>query len=97
EEEEPLPNGLLFMAFDNEQRGQKNYLDRGSNTVTFHIVTSFLAFNIGLQNYIQHTSIPWISNSLNRSHYESLFDVVPEMQEVLDKELHIYLLEIINL
>ncbi|RIB26512.1 hypothetical protein C2G38_2163148 [Gigaspora rosea] len=50
-----------------------------------------------LQNYIQHTSIPWISNSLNKSYYESLFDVVPEMQEVLDKKLHIYLLEIINL
>jgi len=32
-EPEPLPEGLLFMAFDNEQKGQKNYLDRGNNTV----------------------------------------------------------------
>ncbi|CAG8677034.1 8968_t:CDS:2, partial [Scutellospora calospora] len=27
----PLPEGLLFLAFDNEQKGQKNYLDRGFN------------------------------------------------------------------
>ena len=27
EREEPLPKGVLFLAFDNEQRGQKNYLD----------------------------------------------------------------------
>ncbi len=27
EYEEKLPEGLLFLAFDNEQRGQKNYLD----------------------------------------------------------------------
>jgi len=26
-QEELLPEGLLFLAFDNEQRGQKNYLD----------------------------------------------------------------------
>src|SRR6185369_12331051 len=45
EEEEHLPNGLLFLAFDNEQKGQKNYLDRGSNIVIYHIVTSFVAFN----------------------------------------------------
>ncbi|RIB29797.1 hypothetical protein C2G38_2154455 [Gigaspora rosea] len=30
-QEEPLPEGLLFLAFDNEQKGQKNYLDRGFN------------------------------------------------------------------
>ncbi|RIB21667.1 hypothetical protein C2G38_2175981 [Gigaspora rosea] len=29
--EEPLPEGLLFLAFDNEQREQRNYLDRGSS------------------------------------------------------------------
>src|SRR3954470_18448912 len=28
-EVQPHPKGLLFMAFDNEQKGQKNYLDRG--------------------------------------------------------------------
>ncbi len=27
EKEEALPKGLLFLAFDNEQKGQKNYLD----------------------------------------------------------------------
>jgi len=26
-QEELLPEGLLFLVFDNEQRGQKNYLD----------------------------------------------------------------------
>ncbi|RHZ89575.1 hypothetical protein Glove_13g299 [Diversispora epigaea] len=39
-EQSPLPDGLLFLAFDNEQKGQKNYLDRGHNMVIFHIVTS---------------------------------------------------------
>jgi len=43
-EQPPLPNGFLFLAFDNEQKGQKNYLDRGLNTVIFHTVTSFVAF-----------------------------------------------------
>ena len=56
EYEEKLPEGLLFLAFDNEQRGQKNYLDRGFNTMIFHIVTSFVAFNIGSQNKIQSTN-----------------------------------------
>jgi len=45
-QEELLPEGLLFLAFDNEQRGQKNYLDRGYNTVIYHIVTSFVTFNM---------------------------------------------------
>ncbi|CAG8584651.1 1522_t:CDS:2, partial [Scutellospora calospora] len=30
--EELLPKGLLFLAFDNEQKGQKNYLDQKFNT-----------------------------------------------------------------
>ncbi len=47
EHEEKLPEGLLFLAFNNEQRRQKNYLDRGFNTMIFHIVTSFVTFNIG--------------------------------------------------
>ena len=33
-EPQTLPNGLVFLAFDNEQKGQKNYLNRGDNTVT---------------------------------------------------------------
>lgn len=95
--EEPLPEGLLFIAFDNEQRGQKNYLDRGFNTVIYHTVTSFVAFNMVSQNKFQHTNFPWIYHSLNRSQYEELFDIDPQMQEVLDKELHIYLTDILDL
>src|SRR5581483_8619962 len=97
EREEPLPKGVLFLAFDNEQRGQKNYLDQGFNTVTFHIVTSFVAFNMELQNYMQHTNTPWASSSLNRMQYENLFSITSEMQEVIDKELYTYLSEIIEL
>ena len=44
-EQLPLPKGLLFLAFDNEQKDQKNYLDRGHNMIIFHTVTSFVAFN----------------------------------------------------
>ena len=95
--EEKLPEGLLFLAFDNEQRGQKNYLDRGFNTMIFHIVTSFVAFNMGLQNKIQSTNSPWLHSSLNRLQYEELFDVNAQMQDVIDKELHIYLSEILEL
>ncbi|GES81472.1 hypothetical protein GLOIN_2v1770734 [Rhizophagus clarus] len=32
-EQESLPKRLLFLAFNNEQRGQKNYIDRRFNTV----------------------------------------------------------------
>ncbi|RIB12676.1 hypothetical protein C2G38_2041630 [Gigaspora rosea] len=32
-QEELLPDGLLFVAFDNKQKGQKNYLDRGFNMI----------------------------------------------------------------
>ncbi|CAG8508152.1 6603_t:CDS:2 [Scutellospora calospora] len=34
---QPFPEGLIAMAFDNEQKGQKNYLDRGHNTVFCYI------------------------------------------------------------
>ncbi len=44
-EQLPLPKGLLFLIFDNEQKGQKNYLDQRHNTVIFHTVTSFVTFN----------------------------------------------------
>src|SRR6185312_7278821 len=93
---ERLPKGLLFFAFDNEQKGQKNYLDRGYNTVVFHTVTSFVAFNMSSQNNIQCSNTPWAFSSLSRSQYESLFDITSEMQEVIDKELHNYLSEILN-
>ncbi|RHZ88894.1 hypothetical protein Glove_20g27 [Diversispora epigaea] len=64
--EELLPEGLLFFAFDNEQKEQKNYLDRGSNTVIFHIVTK-------------------------------IFDISPQIQDTLDKELYNFLFEIVYL
>ncbi|RHZ72122.1 hypothetical protein Glove_246g9 [Diversispora epigaea] len=102
--EEPLPEGLLFLAFDNEQQGQKNYLDRGFNTVIYHIVTSFVSFNTGRMNKnrnpingLQHTDLPWMYDSLNKLQYEELFDVSPQMQEVIDIELHKYLADVLNL
>ena len=63
--EEALPSGLLFIGFDNEQKGQKNYLDRGFNKVVFHIVTSFVAFNMESNNKAQHTNDPWMHDSLS--------------------------------
>ncbi|RIB04524.1 hypothetical protein C2G38_2048366 [Gigaspora rosea] len=96
--EEPLPEGLLFLAFNNEQRGQKNYLDRGFNTVIYHIVTSFVVFNMSSQNRIQHiTNSTWAYNSLNILQYEELFEISPQMQEVVDKELYDYLDNLLNL
>ena len=97
EEEERLPNGLLFLAFDNEQKGQKNYLDRGSNIVIYHIVTSFVAFNMESQNEIQHHNTPWLHKSLGRLQYEELFDITPQMEEEINKELRIYLSEILDI
>ncbi|KAF0467586.1 hypothetical protein F8M41_025984 [Gigaspora margarita] len=95
--EEPLPEGLLFLAFDNEQRGQKNYLDQGFNTVIFYIVTSFVAFNMASQNKIQHTNLPWLYLSFSKSQYEEIFDVSPEMQKVINEELYAYLAEVLVL
>jgi len=95
--EEALPNGLLFIAFDNEQKGQKNYLDRGFNKVIFHIVTSFVAFNMEPCNETQHINNPWVYNSLNEQQYKELFELSPEMQEEIDKELYTYLSEILGL
>ncbi|RIB09238.1 hypothetical protein C2G38_2044483 [Gigaspora rosea] len=96
--EEPLPEGLLFLAFDNEQREQKNYLDRGFNTVVYHTVTSFVVFNMSLQNRIQHTTnSPWAYNSLNILQYDELFEVSPQMQKIVDGELNNYLDNLLNL
>src|SRR6185369_752241 len=96
-EEERLPNGLLFLAFDNEQKGQKNYLDHGSNIVIYHIVTSFVVFDMEPQNEMQCSNTPWLHNSLNRLQYEELFNISPQMGEEITKELHIYLSEILDL
>jgi len=95
-DQEPLPKGLLFLAFDNEQKGQKNYLDRGFNTVIYHIVTSFVAFNMDSKNELQHECDPWLHKSLTQLQYEELFDITPQMQQKFDNELHLYLNEIIN-
>ncbi|RIB11038.1 hypothetical protein C2G38_2043003 [Gigaspora rosea] len=96
--EKLLPECLLFLAFNNEQRKQKNYLDRGFNTVVYYTVTSFVVFNISLQNRIQHTTnSPWAYNSLNILQYDELFEVSPQMQEIVDEELHNYLDNLLNL
>jgi hypothetical protein len=87
----PLSNGLLFLAFDNEQKGQKNYLDRGNNTVIFHTVTSFISFNFDPTNNIQVIKNPWLHQKLNSTQIQELFEITPDMQALLDKELQDYL------
>lgn len=94
--EEPLPEGLLFLAFDNEQRGQKTYLDRGFNTMVYHVVTSFVGFNMASHNKIQYTDSPW-AYSLDRLRYEELYDISSEMQDAIDKELYTYVFDILTL
>jgi len=95
-EAEPLPKGLLFMAFDNEQKGQKNYLDRNYNTVTYHIVTSFISFNFDPDSQIQALEDPWLHESLDSSQIQELFDITPGMHELLDQQLCDYLSTIIS-
>ena len=92
----PLPKGLLILAFDNEQKGVKNYLDRNYNTVVFHTVTSFLAFNFDPIDQTQTIQEPWLNQKLNSSQIEELFDVTPEMQQLLDQQLYDYLSVILN-
>jgi len=89
-EQLPLPKGLLFLAFDNEQKGQKNYLDRGHNTVIFHTVTSFVAFNYDQNNNIQITD-PWLYSELTQKKYEELFYLTSGMENEIHKELTNYL------
>lgn len=89
-EQLPLPKGLLFLAFDNEQKGQKNYLDRGHNTVIFHTVTSFVAFNYDQNNNIQITD-PWLCSELTQKQYEELFYLTSDMKNEIHKELTSYL------
>ncbi|CAH1767575.1 13336_t:CDS:2, partial [Entrophospora sp. SA101] len=91
--EEHLPEGLLF---DNEQKGQKNYLDHGFNTMVYHIVTSFVAFNIGPEIKIQHTQEPWLYNTLTHDQYKKLLSPSPQMQQEFDNELYHFLNEIID-
>jgi hypothetical protein len=90
-EQEPLPEGLLFLAFDNEQRGQHNYLDRGYNTVIYHTVTSFVAFNMNKHDQTQFTVTPWLYNSLTSLQYKELHHSTLAMETECEQELHIYL------
>ncbi|KAF0334032.1 hypothetical protein F8M41_016740 [Gigaspora margarita] len=95
-ENEPLSKGLLFLAFDNEQREQHNYLNRGNNTVIYHIVTSFLALNMNKNDYTQFTITPWLCDSLTDNQYDKLYYVIPKMQAEHELELKIYLSSIIE-
>jgi len=92
----PFPKGLTFMAFDNEQKGQRNYLDRNYNTVTFHTVTSFVAFNFEPDNQIQSLEDPWLYEALNSLQIEELFTITPEVQELVNQQLYDYLSIIID-
>ncbi|RIB22016.1 hypothetical protein C2G38_2076772 [Gigaspora rosea] len=91
----PLPGGFLFLAFDNEQKGQKNYLDRGSNTVVFHTVKSFIALNHEQYNNIQNTD-PWLCSAINQKQYEELFYLISGMENEIHEELTNYLSTILE-
>ena len=52
----PPPKGLLILAFDNEQKGVKNYLDRNYN--------NFLAFNFDTIDQTQIIQEPWVSKKV---------------------------------
>ncbi|RIB13363.1 hypothetical protein C2G38_2198055 [Gigaspora rosea] len=95
-EPQPFPNGLIVMAFDNEQKSQKNYLDRGHNTVVYNTVTSFVLFNFDPTNQVQNIKNPWLHENLNTAQIEQLFDITPEMQTLIDQRLHNYLSAILT-
>src|SRR5207302_10207029 len=84
------------MAFDNEQKGLKNYLDRGNNTVIFHTVTSFVGFNFDPTETMQFDKDPWLHKKLNPLQIEQLFDITPNMKILLDKQLHEFLSNILD-
>src|SRR5215213_597816 len=60
------------MAFGNEQKDQKYYLDCDFNTVIYHIVTSLVAFNIGSKIKIQHNQEPWLYKTLTHDQYKKI-------------------------
>ncbi|CAG8514844.1 36974_t:CDS:2, partial [Racocetra persica] len=95
-ENEPLPKGLLFLAFDNKQRGQFNYLDRGHNTVIYHTVTSFIALNMNKNDYAQFKIVSWICDLISDDQYEKLYYILPEMQAEHDLKLKIYISSILE-
>ena len=95
-EQQPLPKGFLCLSFDNEQKGQKNYLDRGYNTVVFHTVTSFAAFLHDQSDNIQLSTNPWLHAELTEEQCEELFDLTPDMKNELHNKLTKYLATILE-
>ncbi|KAF0545006.1 hypothetical protein F8M41_002470 [Gigaspora margarita] len=91
-----LPDGFLILAFDNEQKGQKNYLDQGHNTVIYHTVTSFIALNFDSNNNRQSEINLWLRNSLSENEIAQLFYLSDDMKKELENELHYFINEIIN-
>ncbi|KAF0365666.1 hypothetical protein F8M41_013807 [Gigaspora margarita] len=49
------------------------------------------------QDRIQYTNLPWACKSLFKFQYKELFNISSQMQEIVNKELHTYLAEILNL
>jgi len=72
-------------------RRGKNYLDRGYNTVTYHVVTSFLSLNFDTTDKIQEIEEPWLCQKLDSQQIQELFEVTPEMQKLIDQQLYDYL------
>ena len=64
-------------------------MDRRHNTVIFHTVTSFVAFNFP-NNYIQITD-PWLHSELTQKQYEELFYLTSGMENEIHEELTNYL------
>jgi hypothetical protein len=91
-----IPKGLIFIAFDNEQKGQKNYLDRGYNTVIYHTITNFVLFNFNPIDQIQNLKSPWLHKTLSTLQIQELFDLTPEMQKLIDQQLYDYLTVILD-
>ncbi|RHZ45106.1 hypothetical protein Glove_691g8 [Diversispora epigaea] len=85
-----IDNHIISSAFDNKQKGQKNYLDRRYNTVVFHTVTSFVAFHYDQSNDIQDTD-PWLHFEPSKKQYEELFDLSSGMKNEIHEELTNYL------
>jgi len=55
--------------------------------VIYHIVTSFVAFNIGSKIKIQHNQEPWLYKSLTHDQYKKI-ESLPQMQQEFDNGLY---------
>ncbi|KAF0555351.1 hypothetical protein F8M41_017442 [Gigaspora margarita] len=64
---------------------------------TYHIVTSFVAFNMLLENKIQHTNSLWAYNSLSRLQFDKLVSINTQMQKVINEKLNFYFARVIKL